>query len=223
MSGASIAYVSVRRSRRSDGHEPTAAAVHAVDPQCPGAAEERHDREHRDDAPRDQRRDAPICLEPDASVVPGAIVCCAMTAHLLPVVRLLPRSCPRCGEGESGRFPTFRRHVVGTFGPTRRPRRARRWTRDPKGVTCNGVTAESADAVIGRDAELGAVTKFLDSAAAGSVALVIRGEPGIGKSTIWHAAVDRADAVIHRVVVSSELGGNESSLRRARRSLRHDR
>jgi DNA-binding CsgD family transcriptional regulator len=54
------------------------------------------------------------------------------------------------------------------------------------------VTAESADAVIGRDAELEAVTKFFDSAAAGSVALVIRGEPGIGKSTIWHAAVDRA-------------------------------
>ncbi len=46
--------------------------------------------------------------------------------------------------------------------------------------------------VIGRDAELGSVDGFLDRAADGPTALVLEGEPGIGKSTLWLAAVAAA-------------------------------
>jgi hypothetical protein len=44
---------------------------------------------------------------------------------------------------------------------------------------------------LGRAAELGAVGRFLAPGAAGRV-LVVCGEPGIGKSTVWEAGVDRA-------------------------------
>ncbi len=46
--------------------------------------------------------------------------------------------------------------------------------------------------VVGRDAELGSVDGFLDRAADGPTALVLEGEPGIGKSTLWLAAVAAA-------------------------------
>jgi len=46
--------------------------------------------------------------------------------------------------------------------------------------------------VVGRDAELGSVVGFLDRAAAAPTALVLEGEPGIGKSTLWRAAVAAA-------------------------------
>lgn len=46
--------------------------------------------------------------------------------------------------------------------------------------------------VVGRDAELGSVVGFLDRAAAAPTALVLEGEPGIGKSTLWLAAVAAA-------------------------------
>jgi DNA-binding CsgD family transcriptional regulator len=62
------------------------------------------------------------------------------------------------------------------------------------------VAAENADTVIGRDAELEAVVQFLNAAGSGPAALVIRGEPGIGKTTIWHAAVARAAAASFTVV-----------------------
>ena len=55
------------------------------------------------------------------------------------------------------------------------------------------VAAQNAHAVIGREAELMSVTEFLDFARVGPAALVIRGEPGIGKTTIWHAAVASAE------------------------------
>lgn len=48
--------------------------------------------------------------------------------------------------------------------------------------------------VVGREAELGAVDGFLDGLAEGPRALVIEGEAGIGKTTIWEEAVRRAGA-----------------------------
>jgi DNA-binding CsgD family transcriptional regulator len=50
-----------------------------------------------------------------------------------------------------------------------------------------------AQAVIGRETELESVTEFLDAARDGPTALVIRGEPGIGKTTLWKATVARAE------------------------------
>src|SRR5215469_5744412 len=46
--------------------------------------------------------------------------------------------------------------------------------------------------IAGRDAELGAITRFLDSLAARPEILVLEGEPGIGKTTLWLAAVEQA-------------------------------
>jgi DNA-binding CsgD family transcriptional regulator len=46
--------------------------------------------------------------------------------------------------------------------------------------------------MVGRDAELAVIEAFLDRSAAGTGALVIEGEAGIGKSTLWLAAVSAA-------------------------------
>jgi DNA-binding CsgD family transcriptional regulator len=56
------------------------------------------------------------------------------------------------------------------------------------------------EAIVGRDAESSAIEAFLDRSAAGPRALVIDGAAGIGKSTLWMAAVaaarDRGFAVL---------------------------
>jgi predicted ATPase len=49
-------------------------------------------------------------------------------------------------------------------------------------------------AVVGRDSELEAVERFLDGAALGPSALVLEGTAGIGKTTLWQAATQRAAA-----------------------------
>jgi MoxR-like ATPase len=51
-----------------------------------------------------------------------------------------------------------------------------------------------ARAVAGRAAELAAVDELLDALVAGPAALVLEGEPGIGKTTLWQAAVEQARA-----------------------------
>jgi AAA ATPase domain len=48
--------------------------------------------------------------------------------------------------------------------------------------------------VVGRDVELARVGRFLDSIVAEPAALLIEGEPGIGKTTIWAAAVGEAES-----------------------------
>lgn len=75
-----------------------------------------------------------------------------------------------------------------------------------------------APGVIGRDMELAALEKFLDSVAAGPSlaagrrALVLRGEPGMGKTTLWEAGVEAARERGHRVLSSrpSEADGSLS-------------
>ena len=42
-----------------------------------------------------------------------------------------------------------------------------------------------ADEILGRDAELAAIASWLDRLMAGPVALVLEGEAGIGKTTLW--------------------------------------
>jgi DNA-binding CsgD family transcriptional regulator len=46
--------------------------------------------------------------------------------------------------------------------------------------------------IVGREEELGVLSSFLDRAAAGPAALVLEGEAGIGKSTLWLAGVEAA-------------------------------
>jgi DNA-binding CsgD family transcriptional regulator len=56
--------------------------------------------------------------------------------------------------------------------------------------------------VVGRDEELASVRAFVDGASDGSAALVLEGEPGIGKSTLWLAGVDYARSKGFRALVS---------------------
>lgn len=54
--------------------------------------------------------------------------------------------------------------------------------------------------VVSREAESAAVDEFLASVRGGPAALVVEGEPGIGKTTVWLAALDRAVALGSRVL-----------------------
>ena len=51
-----------------------------------------------------------------------------------------------------------------------------------------------ADEIVVRGSELGAVAAFLDRAAGRLEALVVEGEAGIGKSTVWEAGVGDAES-----------------------------
>jgi hypothetical protein len=56
--------------------------------------------------------------------------------------------------------------------------------------------------IVGREEELASVRAFIDGAEASLAALVLEGEPGIGKSTLWLAGVEHADAQGLRVLRS---------------------
>ncbi|MFC7619789.1 AAA family ATPase [Microlunatus sp. GCM10028923] len=64
--------------------------------------------------------------------------------------------------------------------------------------------------VIGRAAALVTVGEFLASAVTGARVLLIDGEPGIGKTTLWRAAVDEASGL--RIVLSGQPAAAESAL-----------
>jgi predicted ATPase len=57
-----------------------------------------------------------------------------------------------------------------------------------------------ANAIIGREAEIVAIERFLERARLGPAALVIEGEAGIGKTTVWVEAVRIAEACAFRVL-----------------------
>jgi DNA-binding CsgD family transcriptional regulator len=65
--------------------------------------------------------------------------------------------------------------------------------------------------VIGRDAELRSVQGFLAASSSSPRALVIAGEPGIGKTTLWQAGVNEAHSNSVRVLVARPAEG-ESKL-----------
>jgi DNA-binding CsgD family transcriptional regulator len=50
-----------------------------------------------------------------------------------------------------------------------------------------------ATSVVGRDAELASLHDFVERVPAGSAALVLEGEAGMGKTTLWRAAVEHAE------------------------------
>jgi DNA-binding CsgD family transcriptional regulator len=54
------------------------------------------------------------------------------------------------------------------------------------------MTRMAATAVIGRDEELDSLDTFLGEVDDGPTALVLSGEPGIGKTILWEAAIERA-------------------------------
>jgi hypothetical protein len=56
--------------------------------------------------------------------------------------------------------------------------------------------------LIGRDEELQRVQRFLEAVPAGSRALLITGEAGVGKTSLWQAAVGRAQAAGMRAIAA---------------------
>ncbi|HET7808711.1 MAG TPA: hypothetical protein VFK71_09425, partial [Gaiellaceae bacterium] len=56
--------------------------------------------------------------------------------------------------------------------------------------------------IVGRDVEVASVRAFVEGAAERPAALVLEGEPGVGKSTLWIAGVEHARAAGFRVLVS---------------------
>jgi AAA ATPase domain len=59
---------------------------------------------------------------------------------------------------------------------------------------------EPVHGILGRDAELAQVSYFLASVSGGPSALILEGTAGMGKTTLWHAAVSFARARGHRVL-----------------------
>jgi hypothetical protein len=74
-----------------------------------------------------------------------------------------------------------------------------------------GVPAIVSTGVIGRSFEFSALAKFLQSAGVQPSALVIEGEAGIGKTTLWLAAVEQAREHGFQVM-SARVGQNETVL-----------
>ncbi len=60
----------------------------------------------------------------------------------------------------------------------------------------------TGDALVGREEELARLEEAFDLAAEGSAALVLDGEPGIGKTALWRAGISRAGARGFRVLVA---------------------
>jgi predicted ATPase len=73
-------------------------------------------------------------------------------------------------------------------------------------VLWDGPASQSAQAhmpissLIGRDEELGTIEEFLGAIEQGPCALVLSGEPGIGKTILWEAGVEAAQERLGRVL-----------------------
>jgi DNA-binding CsgD family transcriptional regulator len=72
-------------------------------------------------------------------------------------------------------------------------------------------TTTRREGIVGREAELEAVGEFLDGISAGPSALVIEGEAGVGKTTLWFEAVSAAEARGYRVL-EARPGESETKL-----------
>lgn len=86
--------------------------------------------------------------------------------------------------------------------------RGRSVGRDCVGFTCAGRMwggPSMQQAVVGRGTELAAFERLLTRVSAGAAALVIAGEPGIGKTTVWEAGRLAAAARGYRVLASRPL------------------
>ena len=67
---------------------------------------------------------------------------------------------------------------------------------------CHDCCEEMSGEIEGRDEELGSIYVFLDQAVEGPAALVLEGEAGIGKSTLWQVGVEAARERGLRVLLS---------------------
>ena len=65
----------------------------------------------------------------------------------------------------------------------------------------------TAPVVLGRDTALAQVAIFVDATAVAPAALLLEGEPGIGKTTVWRSAQAAATARGHRVLAVTAVEG----------------
>jgi len=70
---------------------------------------------------------------------------------------------------------------------------------------------QRATAVVGRGRELAAADAFLDELAGGTADLVLEGEAGIGKTTLWRETLARAEERSYRVL-SARPAESEATL-----------
>jgi DNA-binding CsgD family transcriptional regulator len=84
------------------------------------------------------------------------------------------------------------------------------WRVPPRGLLEAGADIVSTDAV-GRSAGASAIAKFLRSASVQPSGLVIEGEDGIGKTTLWLAVIKEARTRGY-LVLSARVGWNEKAL-----------
>jgi DNA-binding CsgD family transcriptional regulator len=68
-----------------------------------------------------------------------------------------------------------------------------------------------AEVIAGRDAELASLREFVESVSGGAVALVLEGEAGMGKTTLWRAAVEHADE-LGLTVLQAQPAESETTL-----------
>src|SRR5437867_8588182 len=67
------------------------------------------------------------------------------------------------------------------------------WTQgDAGGTLPSPMCPEAADGLIGREVELAAISSFLDRVGSGPVALLLEGQAGIGKTTLWQHTLIQA-------------------------------
>src|SRR6476660_3634465 len=62
-------------------------------------------------------------------------------------------------------------------------------------------------AIVGRDTALGDVARFVDAVETAPAALLLEGEPGIGKTTLWRSAQAAAGDRGHRVLAATAVEG----------------
>ena len=110
--------------------------------------------------------------------------------------------------------------LPGTQRPLNGPSWA--WPARALGVACSRDRSDrgSGGAVIGREREIAVVSAFLDSIAHGSQALLLQGEAGIGKSTVWFEAVRLAEGACVSCAEGSAGGERGQALLRGARGHR---
>jgi DNA-binding CsgD family transcriptional regulator len=112
-------------------------------------------------------------------------------------------------HGFRGHGDDIRRRIAGPSGSIRRHAASSRWWAD--GGILATLRAGGTDGIIGRDTELVAVDEFLAGVRVGPGVLLLEGEAGAGKTTLWNVAVAGATQRGFRVL-SCRAAATEAKL-----------